>query len=393
MVKFFTLVSALLFLTCSGFANNPLTPKEIQLGNSHSEKKFQRKSPTVKAAFSPFTGKVAGDKVRMRLQPDLDGYIVRELIKNEMVSIIDQEGDYYCVEPQGSIKAFIFRSFVLDGVVEGTRVNVRLEPDLEAPVIGHFNSGDRISGDISSQNRKWLEIAPPPSTRFYVAKEFIEYAGGPELKEKIARRKESVQQLLVAANLYANEEMEKIFEEIDFEKLKQGFLTIIHDFTDFPQKAEIAKEALTKAQENYLQKRIAYLEEKAALVTQNLSQKAPSGAKRALPATLQTKTWNSIEEGIFASWAKANDQKSMEEFYDEEKLIASSVSGVLEVFKSPVKNRPGDYVLKVKNLPVAYVYSTKIELEDYVDKEVTVIGSPRKNNNFAFPAYYIHEVE
>jgi hypothetical protein len=389
MVKYFVLASSL-FLFSSGFAEDPLTPKEIQL-STQPEKKIQRKSPTVKAAFSPFTGKVMGEKVRLRLQPDLDGYIIRELHKNEMISVIDQEGDYYCVEPPNAIKAYIFRSFVLDGVVEGNRVNVRLEPDLEAPVIGHLNSGDKVTGQISEKNRKWLEITPPTNTRFYVAKDFIEYAGGPELKTKIAKRKETVQQLLEEATLFAKSEMEKSFEEIDFEKLKQGFLTIIHDYTDFPMKAETAKEALTTVQEQYLEKRIGYLEEKAALVSKFTNEADHKHAE--LPVTLQTKTWGTIEEALHASWAQTQQQKGMDEFYDEQRLLATAVSGVLEPFKSPVKNKPGDFIIKRKNLPVAYVYSTKIDLQDYVGKEVTLLGAPRENNNFAFPAFFILEIE
>lgn len=385
-IKYFALASSLIIFTL-GHADDPLTPKEIEL-NAPLEKKVQRKSPTVKAAFSPFTGKVVGDKVRMRLQPDFDGYIVRELTRAEMVSVIAQEGDYYCVEPPESFKAYIFRSFVLDGVVEGNRVNVRLEPDLEAPVVGHLNSGDRVEGKISEQNRKWLEINPPTSSRFYVSKEFIEYAGGPELKAKIAERKETVEQLLEGANLFAKAEMENSFEEIDFEKIKEGYLSIIHDYTDFPQKAELAKSALHSLQDQYLEKRIAYLEEKASLASSYTPKKS---AKK--QAAQSQHSWRAIEDGLFASWSKTHDQKDQTSFYEDQKNLASTVSGVLEVFKSPVKNKPGDYVLKNKNLPVAYVYSTQIDLEDYVGKEVVLLGSPRENYSFAFPAFFIHEVE
>jgi hypothetical protein len=326
----------------------------------------------------------------MRLQPDLDSHVVREISKNEMLSIVSQEGDYYAVEPPMALKAYVFRSFVLDGIVEGNRVNVRLEPDLEAPVIGHLNSGDRISGQISEQNRKWLEISPPSNTLFYVAKDFIEYAGGPELKEQMAQRKETAEQLLEAAKLFAKAEMENTFEEIDFEKIKEGFLTIIHDYTDFPQKAELAKDALTSAQEEYLQKRIAYLEEKAALAT---SYVAPQGRKAKQAKTLEAKTWQGVEQGLFAAWQENHQDQAMDDFYQEQKMLAKSVSGVLEIFSSPVKNKPGNYVLKKKNLPVAYLYSTSLNLEEHVGNEVTIVGSPRDNHNFAFPAYFVHEVQ
>lgn len=379
-----------LFLLANGFAeDDPLTPKEIEL-NAQVGKKAPRKSPSVKTAFAPFTGKVSGDKVRMRLQPDLDGYIVRELTLNELITIIDQEGEFYSVQAPESIKAYIFRSFVLDNIVEGNRVNIRLEPDLEAPVIGHLNSGDRIEGQISHLNKKWLEITPPSTTHFYVAKDYIENIGGPDIKGKIEQRKESVEQLLEAANLLCKTEMEKLFEEIDFDRIKQGYLTIIHEYTDFPKNAELAKNALTRVQEEYLQKRIAYLEVKAALVSSDSAESIRNGNLR---ITQPLQMWGSIEEGLYASWAKDNEEKSFDEFYDEQQLIATSVTGVLEAFKSPVKNKPGDYIIKDKNLPVAYLYSTKIDLEDYVGKYVTMIGSSRSNHSFAFPAYFVHEVE
>jgi len=372
--------------------SNPMTPKEIKLGSVEDSKSGRKVPPTVKAvkgSFAPFTGKVNAEKVRIRLQPDLDGYIVRELNRNEYISVIGHEGDFYCIQPADSLKAYIFRSFVLDGIVEGNRVNVRLEPDLEAPVIGHVNSGDRIDGTISSINRKWLEISPPASTRFYVSKEYIDYAGGPELKAKMAKRKETVKQLLEAAQLYSDQELAHEFEEIDFERVKEGFLTIIHEYTDFPKKAMLAKDALTKVQEQYLQKRIAYLEEKAALVT---SPNRHSKSKK-VSAVPHVKMWGTIEEGLFTTWTRTNDNKPMEDFYEEQRIVATAVSGILEPFKSPVKNKPGDYIIKRKNLPIAYIYSTKVDLDDYVGKQVTVKGSPRSNNNFAFPAYFVHEVE
>lgn len=376
----------------NGMAENddPLIAQDVSL-SAPVERKVQRKSPTIKASFAPFTGKVVGDKVRMRLQPDLDGYVVQSLSKNDLVSIVDQEGDFYCVEPEG-LKAYVFRSFVLDNVVEGNRVNVRLEPDLEAPIIGHLNSGDRVEGEVCPQNRKWLEITPPSSARFYVAKQLIENVGGPEYKSKMIARKESADQLLEAAVLFAKSEMESPFEEIEFEKIKQGFLTIINDYSEFPKKVEKAKLALIDVQEKYLEKRIDYLEAKAALVAN-----VPVSEERAVVEKAVEKpsllSWSSVEEGLFASWAAGHSGQSKDEFYEEQRTLATAVSGVLEPFKSPVKHKPGDYVLKNKNLPVAYVYSTALNLEDYVGKQVTLIASPRSSHSFAFPAYFVHEVE
>src|SRR6185436_15600633 len=82
------------------------------------------KAALVQKPFSPFTGKVKGRKVRLRAQPDLDGRVVRELGGQDMLVVVGEKGDFYAVEPPSGLKAYVFRSFVLDGVVEGNRVNV-----------------------------------------------------------------------------------------------------------------------------------------------------------------------------------------------------------------------------------------------------------------------------
>jgi hypothetical protein len=65
----------------------------------------------------------------------------------------------------------------------------------------------------------------------------------------------------------------------------------------------------------------------------------------------------------------------------------------VEAYASPVKNKPGDFIIRDKDLPVAYVYSTQVNLQNLVGKKVTMIGIPRSSNNFAFPTFFIISVE
>ena len=61
-----------------------------------------------------------------------------------------------------------------------------------------------------------------------------------------------------------------------------------------------------------------------------------------------------------------------------------------------MKNRPGlVYVLlnPNNNLPIAFLYSTKLNLETRVGQEQSFIVVTRPNNNFAFPAYFVIGVE
>ena len=155
-----------------------------------------------KGQFKSFTGKVKGKKVRLRTQPDLDGAVVKELQRGEYLAIIDEVDDFWVTQAPSDLKAYVFRSFVLDNVVEGNRVNVRLHPNTEAPVITHLNSGDAIDGTICPANHKWIEIAAPETARFYVAKSYIENAGGIELKKEYDTRLSLVQNQLAVAESF-----------------------------------------------------------------------------------------------------------------------------------------------------------------------------------------------
>jgi hypothetical protein len=355
--------------------------------------------PVVKAPevpFSPFTGKVKGRKVRMRIQPDLDSRIIKELNKNDFLSVIGDKGEFWAVEPPAGIKSFVFRSFILDNVVEGNRVNVRLEPNLDAPIIGHLNAGDKVDGVISAINNKWLEIAPPSGTRFYVAKEFVEFAGGPEVKHQLDKRRLAAEQLLDATSLLSSAELRKPFEEVDFDRINKGFNIVISDYNDFPEYVEQAKESLASFQEAYLQKRISHLESLPKVETKPAKNDFASDAA-ALESLYQVsdkmKSWEPIEHALFSSWTKLGENQTLDQYYEEQKLAAVTLTGILEPYNSPVKSKPGDYIIKDKDLPVAYVYSTVVNLQSLNGKQVKLIASPRPNNNFAFPAYFVLAIE
>ncbi len=369
--------------------------KPIIAESKPAPKKTPEKVPEV--SVNPFTGKIKGRKVRMRLRPDLDSRIIKELSKNELVTVIGEKGDFWAVQAPAGTKAYIFRSFVLDNVVESNRVNIRLEPSLDAPVIGHMNAGDKIeSPAISPINPKWFEITSPPQTRFYVAKEYVEYIGGPEVKAQMDRRASTAEQLIDASVLLSKAEMRRPFEEIDFDRVVRGFNTVIIDYTDFPELVEQAKESLATFQEAYLQKRIIHLEshplEQYASASLKSSEKSEESEKSSSP-TDKMRLWEPIEEALYLSWANINDNKAQRDYYEEQKLAAVEISGIVEPYTTPVKNKPGDFILREKDIPVGYVYSTQVNLQNLVGKNVRLIAAPRPNNNFAFPAYYVLAVE
>ncbi len=346
------------------------------------------------APFTPFTGKIKGRNVRVRLEADVESRIVQEMEKNELVNIIGQKDHFWIVEPPSGVKAYVFRSFILDDVVEGTRVNVRLQPSLDAPIIGHLSAGEKVKGVISALNQKWLEIAPPAETKFYISKDFVEYAGGPDFKALFDKRHLAAEELLDANALLAKSELRKSFEEIDFDRVTKGYNTIVSDYSDFPEYVEQARNALASFQENYLQKRLAHLDIVAAenkAASHTVSHKETAHKKEA--ATDKMKMWEPVEQAIYASWASTHDKRSTDQFYEEQAIAAETITGILEPYHSPVKAKPGDFIIRNKDVPVAYVYSTRVNLQKLVGEQVSLKVTERPNNNFAFPAYYVLSAE
>jgi hypothetical protein len=391
-------------------------------------------------AFHPFTGKITKNKVRMRIQPSLDGTILRELNKDELLIVVGEGEDFYKVAPPEDLKAYVFRTYILDNVVEGDRVNVRAEPNLEAPIVAQLNSGDKVEGTVSTLNSKWLEISPPSSAHFYVSKEFVEKLGDASLLGTIQRRREEVNALLNSTYLLSQSEMQKPFEKIQLEKIVSNFQKVIMNFSDFPDQVGRAKQLLSSIQEHYLEKKIAFLETRSRLSKewqaknmeltaemksqqerlQQLENKLlqatateagqpaieaePIGFAAAMvdrPRDISTAAsiredskvegWLAAENKLFELWQAEHPGTDISAFYQEQLAHAQTIKGIIEVYPRTVKNKPGDYLLlhPTSKKAIAYLYSTRINLQNSLGKEVVLRVAERPNNGFAFQAYYV----
>jgi hypothetical protein len=364
--------------------------------------------------FRPFTGRIAANKVRLRARPEMDSHIVKQVAKGDLLVVTGEEGDFYAVQPPKGTKAYVFRTYVLDGIVEANRVNIRLEPHPDAPIIGQLAQGEKVDGQVCPLNHKWLEISPPKGARFYVAKEYVSHAGGPDYAAAMEKRKAQLEEVLAAAYFAAEAECKKEYEQMAIQPVVDQFEAILKSGADFPDAAAAAKEGLALLKETYLQKKIAFLEAKASLSpeakqellerhraeAQGLSQKlskcdpdlfAKKNAKRNMSDKMRF--WDTIEESLYLSWTAFHAGKKIDDFYAEQKANATVLQGTIEPYDPSVKNSPGDYVLRGPNRTVSYLYSTQVDLSKHIGQEVTLLASPRPNNHFAFPAYFILGIE
>jgi hypothetical protein len=85
----------------------------------------------------------------------------------------------------------------------------------------------------------------------------------------------------------------------------------------------------------------------------------------------------------------------MEEFYRQQARDAVSLHGIIEPYNRVIRNKPGDFVLvnQANHLPIAYLYSTQVNLQAKVGQAVSIQAIQRDNHNFAFPAFFVLSVE
>lgn len=379
--------------------------------------------PVISKPFNAFTGRIVKNKVRIRLQPTLDAPILREINKGDLLVIVGETDDFYAIEAPADVKGYVFRTFVLDNVIEGNRVNVRLEPNLESPIIAQLNAGSKVDGQYSAVNSKWLEIAAPDTTRFFVAKEYLEKIGDSNLKAILDKKREAAYQLLDKTLAMSKTELLKPWNQININEMNDNLNRVMKDYANFPDVQAKAKELSTAIQESYFQKKIHDLEALAKntdlinaqnkelsnrIMTQEQQMRELEQRRQAnLPENVTSQpivsstsrdrmsVWVPLETQRYESWAAAHENQPISAFYDEQMQDAKTLQGIIQLYDRSVRNKPGDYILlnPINRTPLAYLYSTQINLQDYEGKEVTLKVSTRDNNHFAYPAYFVLSVE
>ncbi len=371
-----------------------------------------------KESFAPFTGQITGNKVRLRARPDLDSHIIKYLHKQDLLLVKGELGDFYVVAPPKEIKGYLYRAYIIDNIVDANKINIRLSPSAEAPIVGTLSKGAKIEGRIAPQNRKWMEIYSPSCMHLYVSKSYIQKMGGPEYLAIMEEKKERLQSLLSSSMKEAEQESKKDFSEMAIQPVIEKLEGIIQNYSDFPLQVIRAKEILAALKENYLNKKEEYLLSDVPF----LQKKEPTTQKAAViekkdeeekiipidipeivtetselfyerPMTLAMQKWKGVEEDLFVSWKTFHPELSKEDFYAEQAINAETIDGKLAPFNHKVKNKPGDYLLLVNGAPIAYLYSTLVDLDKWLGRHVHLKVNPRPNHHFAFPAYFVVGVE
>lgn len=390
-------VSILLFVIGSG-----LHPLSMYAAPTSKALSMQ----TTEFSFSSFTGEIKGNRVRLRLAPNVDSHIIKELSKGDLVAVIGENKDYYMISAPEGMTGYVFRTFVLDNVIEGEQVNVRLGPSTSSPVLAQLSKGTHIQTTDTPTQGKWVEIYLPTQCVFYIAKNFVINKGSVDLYKQREGQKKVALDLLNSAIEFAKAELKKDLHSVDLESIyKKINLIQSEEFRDIPGLSDLAQKALEEVQNIYLEKSLnqnnnttpAEASPSAATPTEKPSHSLLSQCIRKqskITTAPKIEGRESFEYALFKVWSnmQAQDQHiqpTIEAFYAEERKKQQILVGEVLPYPYIVKNNPGDYILKDKERVIAFIYGTKIDLAQWVGKKVSVECLPRPNNHFAFPAYYV----
>ena len=340
-----------------------------------------------------FTGKITSKKVRLRTEPNVDSSIIAEAKAGQHFLVVGQVNDFYVIKPSSQTKFYVYRTYVIDGTIEGNNVNIRLEPNIDSPVVMQLQSGTNVCGEVCKDNSKWLAIDPPEGAYFYIAQEFVDRIGDSEYIHKAEVREQEVVALLQQMQRNVEEEVKKPFHAMDMEEAEQISMKFITYYNDFTEEVQQATNLLHQLKEDYLTKKAKNLN-----VVDEETDKQPDIQNAALEeetiemTTMQQK-WHQLEYNLYLNWMQDQPDKKFEDFKKVSMEKAVRMQGKIERFESDLPTKPGDYLLIQDGLPVAYLYSLDVNLDDYVGKEMSFSAVQRHNNHFAFPSYCILQAE
>lgn len=375
-------------------SQTPTTPSIKTHDKMSQNNSIAPETPNMISRCEPFTGKIVGSRVRLRLNPSLDSPIIKELVQGDIWVICGEVDNFYAVRPKNSMRGYIFRTYILDNVVEGNNVNMRSQPDTQAPIITQLHQGEKVSAEMCQDNPKWMEVRIPQDVSFFVAKEYVKRIGNESLAVQLEKKYQEILGKLTDLKDAVDKELQKPFHDIRLTPIANQLKDLSLSATDWNDIIESIQKLILHMQEEYL---------KLSMIEQTKPVDLPPPQEATLPKepenssnreqtthsnayTLQLQENKIVEEAI-----RSGTCRSEAEFYDQEAKKSFSVRGILVPYDRLVRNRPGDFILidASSKVPLAYVYSTRVALKDLIGKPLTFYVTERPNHYFALPAYFV----
>ena len=122
--------------------------------------------------------RVTGDRVSLRAKPDINGDLLERAMRGEEMVCIEKTNGWVAVQAPDSLDFWVAGEFVVNGVIQPEKLNVRSGPSLNYSVVAVLSKGDTVS--LRGEFNDWLKIAPPPGSRVWISADFVEFIEPPK---------------------------------------------------------------------------------------------------------------------------------------------------------------------------------------------------------------------
>lgn len=145
------------------------------------------------AEFQPFLGKINANNINIRSDSRVSSQIITTLSQNDTVEVISESYSWYKIELPQNAPAYIKKNMTecinysndhqcQSAKVVKERVNVRLDPNETAAILGKVNQNEVIG--ITKEEGQWYRVKPPKNTFGWVYKNFVNKIDTPKLALK-----------------------------------------------------------------------------------------------------------------------------------------------------------------------------------------------------------------
>jgi len=123
-----------------------------------------------------FGGEVNADNINIRSDSTITSEAICKINKGEPVDVLLQLYDWYKIKLPINAPSFINKEFITlidDKIAKVIKddVNIRLRPDISAPILGKVNKGEEVK--VLEDRRDWSRIEPTPNTFGWIHKNFV----------------------------------------------------------------------------------------------------------------------------------------------------------------------------------------------------------------------------
>ncbi len=124
----------------------------------------------------PFDGEINANMINVRADSTIGSDVICSINRGEPVSVIGQLYDWYKIRIPKGCPAYIHKSLVApldDKTVKvlKNRVNIRLRPEEQSPIIGKANADEIVT--VTGSAGDWFKIEPIASSFGWVNKKFV----------------------------------------------------------------------------------------------------------------------------------------------------------------------------------------------------------------------------